>query len=425
LFLENVRNEITEQVKRLRNHSCLVLWCGNNEISEGWFNWGWQKQYKYSKADSAAIIKNYHKLFRKIIPDVLREHIYGKVNYWTSSPLFGWGKKESLIHGDSHYWGVWWGNEPFETYRTKVGRFMSEYGFQSFPAVSTIKSFYDSSAINFNSPAFKNHQKHPKGFETIQTYMEWDFKIPKSPDEYIYVSQLLQSYGMQTAIEVHRTAKPWCMGTLFWQLNDCWPAISWSAIDYSKTPKALYYHLKELYDNVLISVKKENDSLKIFLVSDSLKSMKGELKVTAKSFAGKTIFNKNLQLYIEPSSSQSYLYLTDAALQGIDTKNSYLKIEWTSGNKRVQKFYYFSKPKDLYLSRAEIKTVKDPAKGIIKISSNTLAKNVFVSIDNGAVILSDNFFDLEAGEEKEVKILSPAKNLNSLKLYSLNNLSYK
>jgi beta-mannosidase len=425
LFLENIRSEITEQVKRLRNHPCLALWCGNNEISEGWYNWRWQRQYKYSKADSATIIKNYNKLFRKTIPDILKEQIPGKANYWPSSPLFGWGRKESLIHGDSHYWGVWWGNEPFETYQKKAGRFMSEYGFQSFPVVSTIRSFCDSSAINFKSPALKNHQKHPKGFEIIHTYMEKDFKIPKAPDEYIYVSQLLQSYGMQIAIEAHRTAKPWCMGTLFWQFNDCWPGISWSAIDHSKTPKAFYYHLKEFYDNVLISVKKENDSLKIFIVSDSLKPMKGELKVTAKIFGGKTIFSKNLQLYVEPNSSQAYLYLTDAALQGIDIKNSYLKIEWISGNKKVQKLYYFSKPKDLDLTRTEIKTVKDPAKGTIKISSNTLAKNIFVSIDDGAVILSDNFFDLEAGEEKEVKILSPVKNLNSLKLYLLNNLSYK
>jgi beta-mannosidase len=425
LFLNNVRIEITEQVKRLRNHPCLALWCGNNEVSEGWYNWGWQKQYKYSESDSAAIIKNYNKLFEEIIPTVLKEQIPGKYNYWPSSPLFGWGRKESLIRGDSHYWGVWWGNEPFEAYGKKVGRFMSEYGFQSLPAVSTIKSFYDSSAIHFNSPALKNHQKHPKGFETIQTYMERDFRIPGTPDEYIYVSQLLQSYGMEMAIEAHRMAKPWCMGTLFWQLNDCWPGISWSAIDYYKTPKAFYYHLKELYDNVLISVKKENDSLKIFLVSDSLTPMKGELKVTAKSFSGKIIFTKNLKLNIEPNSSQAYLYLTNADLKNTDIKNSYLKIQLTSGNKKVQKLYYFSRPKDLDLTRAEIKVAEDRVKGTVRVSANTLAKNIFVSIDSGAVISSDNFFDLEPGEEKEIKILSPVKNWNSLKIYSLNNLSYK
>jgi beta-mannosidase len=425
LFVDNIRNEIAEQIKRLRNHPCLALWCGNNEISEGWYNWGWQKQYKYSKSDSAALFKSYNKLFRKIIPDLLKEHVPGKVNYWPSSPAFGWGRKESLIHGDSHYWGVWWGNEPFEIYEKKVGRFMSEYGFQSYPSVSTIKSFYGDGAISFSSPAFKNHQKHPKGFETIEAYMERDFKIPKAPDEYVYVSQLLQSYGMQTAIEAHRRAKPWCMGTLFWQLNDCWPAVSWSAIDYTKTPKAFYYHLQELYNNILLSVKNENDSLKIFLVSDSLRSMKGELKVTVKYTGGKTLTSKTANITVEPNSSQAYMYFTGAELKSIDSKNTYFKIEWISGNKKLRKLYFSAKPKELNLIRADIKSTYDREKGTLKLSSNTLAKNVFVSIDNGGVVLSDNFFDLEAGEEKEIKIISLIKDLKSLKFYTLNNLSYK
>jgi beta-mannosidase len=255
--------------------------------------------------------------------------------------------------------------------------------------------------------------------------MERDFRIPKTSDEYIYVSQLLQSYGMQMAIEAHRRAKPWCMGTLFWQLNDCWPAISWSAIDYSKTPKAFYYHLKELYNNVLISVKKENDSLKIFLVSDSLKPMKGELKITVKYFSGQTLTTKSLTLNIEPNSSQACQYFTNSELKSIDPKNSYFKIEWTAGNKKVQKLYFAAKPKELNLVKAEIKSTYDREKGTIKLSSNTLSKNVFVSIDNGAVILSDNFFDLETGEEKEIKLLSPVKDIKSLKFYTLNNLSYK
>ncbi len=116
-FVENVKQEVTQQVKRLRNHPCLALWCGNNEIDEGWHNWGWQKQYQYSKKDSATIWNNYTNLFQKVIPSNYKRKMILKLHYWPSSPSIGWGHKESLTRGDSHYWGVWWGNEPFENYK--------------------------------------------------------------------------------------------------------------------------------------------------------------------------------------------------------------------------------------------------------------------------------------------------------------------
>jgi beta-mannosidase len=136
-YVENVKQEITEQIKRLRSHPSLALWCGNNEVDEGWQNWGWQKQYKYSKKDSAKIWNDYDNLFHNVIPQIVKEQ-NPSVYYWPSSPSIGWGHKESLQQGDSHYWGVWWGNEPFETYTKKVGRFMSEYGFQAMPDIQYI-----------------------------------------------------------------------------------------------------------------------------------------------------------------------------------------------------------------------------------------------------------------------------------------------
>jgi len=136
-FVLNVSEEIKQQVERLRNHTSIALWCGNNEVDEGWKNWGWQKQYHYSKLDSISIWKDYTSLFQKIIPEIVKKYDSQR-NYWQSSPSIGWGHKESLQQGDSHYWGVWWGMEPFDVYKEKVGRFMSEYGFQGMPSLNCL-----------------------------------------------------------------------------------------------------------------------------------------------------------------------------------------------------------------------------------------------------------------------------------------------
>ena len=206
-FLKNVSDEISDQVARLRNHPSIALWCGNNEIEEGWNNWGWQKQYGYSAKDSAAIYANYKKLFLNNIPDQLNRLDAGRV-YYPSSPAHGWGRKESLTSGDLHYWGVWWGLEPFEKYNDKVGRFVSEYGFQSFPAGESYSRFLSKESMNLNAAAFKNHQKHPTGFETISKYMEREYLVPSRFKDYAYVTQLLQASAMTTAIGAYRRNKP-------------------------------------------------------------------------------------------------------------------------------------------------------------------------------------------------------------------------
>jgi beta-mannosidase len=164
-FLENVKQEVIDNVIRLRNHPSIALWCGNNENDEGWHNWGWQKHFNYSKSDSTEIWTNYKKVFHELIPGVLDSLLSKNENrYWSSSPSLGWGRKESLTQGDVHYWGVWWGKEPFEIYNDKVGRFVSEYGFQGMPSMETLSKVLSKEEMNFQSEAFKNHQKHPTGY---------------------------------------------------------------------------------------------------------------------------------------------------------------------------------------------------------------------------------------------------------------------
>lgn len=254
LFLDNVKKEAEYQVQRLNKFNCVILWCGNNEISEGWNNWGWQKEFNYSAGDSSKIWKDYVKLFEEILPGVVTK--FSDRPYISTSPKHGWGRKQSLTEGDCHYWGVWWGMEPFETYEKKVPRFMSEYGFQGMPDLRSLGEFIRPGHLHLDSADLKSHQKHPTGFETINKYMEMYYRRPKDINSYVYLTQLLQADAIRHAVTAHRLNQPYCMGTLVWQWNDTWPVTSWSVIDHYGRKKAAYYELKRLYKEPFLPVYK-------------------------------------------------------------------------------------------------------------------------------------------------------------------------
>jgi beta-mannosidase len=419
-FLENVKEEVKQLAERLNTHPSLALWCGNNECDEGWNNWGWQKQYKYSPSDSLKIWQDYQKLFHELIPSVLKE-ISPAIGYWPSSPSIGWGKKESLNTGDSHYWGVWWGNEPLGNYATKTGRFMSEYGFQSLPALYTFKQVCDTAQLNLNSPCVKNHQKNSKGFETIRSYMEKEYKIPSGFDEYIYVSQLLQFKAMTMAIEAHRKNKPRCMGTMFWQMNDCWPSVSWSAMDYYKNNKAFAYHLRSLYSNFLLSIEDKGNRYDLIIVSDSAREASGKLKIELKDFSGKNLYSKDTLIKVKADTVQLIYSLPKMKLTGIERQAAYLSAGFSIANKTYKTLHYFVKPKDLLLKQADIKWNIDPKTNILTVSADQLIKNLFISINDGSVTLTENYFDLEAGEIRKLQ-LPPGTGKTSPVFYSLNSI---
>ena len=262
-----------------------------------------------------------------IIPNLIKElhptSIVGSAPYHSSSPLIGWGHKESLTQGDSHYWGVWWGMEPFELYQKKVGRFMSEYGFQGMPEINTLQAVSDSSALTLNSVSVNSHQKHPKGFETIQTYMNRTYSIPTDFKKYNYASQLLQRDGLKIAIEAHRRSMPYCMGTLYWQLNDCWPVTSWSSIDYNYKPKAAYYEVKNLFSDIIISVNKVDSSFSINVISNKIIDINAELIMNVKNFSAKVLLQKTVTVKIKKTSSSPYYVIKEDDLKNFDKKVSY------------------------------------------------------------------------------------------------------
>ncbi len=243
-FLSTVKEEIEENVIRLRNHPCIALWCGNNEIEVAYNNWGWQEQFGYTESTNFKIWKDYENLFHKMIPEIIKE-LDPNRDYTPTSPLSNWGTAENFNHSSMHYWGVWHGKEPFENFEKNVGRFMVEYGFQSFPSMETIQKFAPDSSLNLDSEIMKTRQKSYIGNGLILKHINQYYNEPKSFTEFVELSQKTQAKGMQMAIEAHLAKKPHCMGSLFWQLNDCWPGPSWSVIDYYGNKKEAYFTVKE------------------------------------------------------------------------------------------------------------------------------------------------------------------------------------
>ena len=247
-FVQNVQEEVTHNIQRLRNHPCLALWCGNNEMEVAWKNWGWQEKFGYSQADSAEIWNNYQKLFHQLIPNIIEKES-PEIAYTPTSPLSNWGTPESFNRSSMHYWGVWHGGEPFESFEHNVGRFMVEYGFQSYPDMSTIRKFSDSEDRTLDSEVMKNRQKSYIGNGEIEKMITKYYHAPKDFEEFVMLSQQVQADALKMAIESHLSNKGHCMGTLFWQLNDCWPGPSWSTIDYYGNKKPAYFSVKELFSD--------------------------------------------------------------------------------------------------------------------------------------------------------------------------------
>ena len=343
-FLDNARIEAEEQVKRLASHPSLALWCGGNEISEGYYNWGWQKSLSWSEEDDQAIKAGYDALFESLLPQVV-ERFDGTRPYWPSSPSKGWGRAESLTQGDVHYWGVWWGEQPYEMYREKVGRFNSEYGYQSYPDYSTLLKIAQGEPLGKDAEVIAAHQKHARGTRQIDDFIKRYYPNvePKDFEEYVHLSQLSQAYGMEVAIEAHRTAKPYNMGTLYWQLNDAWPVTSWSSIDYYGNPKVFHERLKTLYAPVLLSVDWKDYG--VFVTSDLLRDIDGTLKVVVCDLEDQPLFEQKVEVQMNANENRKYDVegLCDCLLNA-DLHKVYVKLELTEGETLIagRECHYFA-----------------------------------------------------------------------------------
>jgi beta-mannosidase len=403
-FLKTAAKEAQEQVERLRQHPCMALFCGNNENNEAWNNWGWQMQF--NEAQRKQLWRDYTILFNDLLPTYVN-NFGGGIPYWESSPRYGRANNKSLTEGDSHYWGVWHSEEPFEMFDKKVPRFMSEYGFQSFPEWATIESFTTPEDRQLESKVMLSHQKHPRGNALIAEYMKRDFRPTKNFEDFVYVSQLLQAEGMRTGIEAHRRNKPYCMGTLYWQLNDVWPVASWSSIDYYGRWKALQYYAKNAYTPVIVLPTQEEDIIKLYGVSDLAEPVNVTLQVRALTLDG-TVLSDVTKPDITLKSDSSHMIwqgYTKTVLDRRKPENCVVECTLKSADGQIlsRRLFYLVPPKKLNLSNAKVNVkVEQVNDGYqLTVQSERLAKNVFLSTSNKGGF-SDNYFDLLPGEQKKV-----------------------
>jgi beta-mannosidase len=396
-YIENVRQEAIDNVKRLRNHPSIALWCGNNEVDEAWHNWGWQEPF--TPDQRARIWEDYQTIFHTILPQVVAEHDSNRY-YWSSSPKFGRGNHRSLNEGDNHYWGVWHDAEPFSVFNRKIGRFMSEHGFQSFPPMETIDYFTDKEDLSFDCPVMMVHPKHPRGNQLIQTYMERDFPAPRDFGEFVYFSQVLQAEGMRIAMEAHRRAMPYCMGSLYWQLNDCWPVVSWSSIDYFGRWKALHYFAKKAYAPIIVSPVEEDDKTNVYIISDLHEDHEGILLLNLFDSSGNSLWQQEINVTAKANSST--LIFEKETLKLLHNKDKtalVLSVDYKEKGKTVaSNLYYFVPPKDLKLQdpaiESQVSRIENKDLISITLKSKSLAKSVYLSMPGVSGFFSDNFFDL-------------------------------
>ena len=408
-YLENIQQEAIDQVKRLRNHASIALWAGNNENSEGWHRWGWQSEK--SEEEKKEIWDNYLKVFDSILPNTVKE--LSQTPYWESSPKYGRGNPNYKTQGDAHDWWVWHDAYPFEHFEENVPRFMSEFGFQSFPSYEAIQYINQKDSIDIHTDAMKSHQKNSRGFQLIDEYMARDYKVPTNDEDYAYVSQLVQAKGITMGIEAHRRAKPYNMGTLFWQLNDCWPSISWSSIDYFGNWKALHYKAKKSFENVLITSKLNGNIIETTIINDSFKNKKGNLELQLLDFNGKVLWSETKSIVVGKNSNKKYFAL--------HVDENYRNTVFVTKFKEAVSLFYLEKPKNLQLQKVEIKRVVSKSKNgfTIKLFSSTLQKDLFLStIKKGH--FSDNYFDLLPNETKTIFFETKVNVMDDLKIKSLN-----
>ncbi|HSG28966.1 MAG TPA: glycoside hydrolase family 2 protein, partial [Candidatus Krumholzibacterium sp.] len=358
---------------------------------------------------------------------------YGNgVPYHPSSPRFGRGDARSLSEGDCHYWGVWHDGQPFEVFLDRTGRFMSEFGFQSFPDPATIASFAPEDETDEDSPSISCHQKHPRGNSLIREYMARDFPEPADFDDLVYLSQLLQARGVSMGIEAQRRAAPFCMGSLYWQLNDCWPAVSWSSIDYTGRRKALYYEAKRAFAPVLISPVVEDGRFRVYLIDDRSISeaddrIDGELIIETIGLEGLPRTETRVTGLVPSTIGPCFETDLEAVCLPSGVGSTLIRLTLTTGEKTspvrlppprpipprtiAERLFFPAAPKEMALPDPGLTvTVREAKDGYaILLESGNLARGVYLSFGETAGVFSDNWFDMAPGTGKTVSFVTRSR----------------
>ncbi len=426
-LLESIRHEAIDNVRRLRNHACLALWCGNNENQVAWYAWGWKEQFdKMDPKAAQTVFKQFEDQYFVVLPEVVERYGAG-APYTPSSPFFDRYQGQTATAGDRHYWGVWHAKEPISNYNVTRSRFFSEYGFQSFPSFGAVKVYApEPGDWDINSDVMMSHQRggaHANGL--IAAYLLNEYRTPKDFEEFLYMNHILQGDAIKTAIEAHRRDMPYCMGSLYWQINDCWPVASWSSRDYYGQWKALHYFARDAFRDVLVSPIEANDTLRVFAVSDRLKDFNGELKVSVMRFDGREVFSQAKKVRVAANCSHAlFTSALDKVLDGESRSGVFVRAELSAGGKLYANNYFLCRQKEVdYPAPALARNVESTRDGFtVTVSSDLFARGVCLSLDGVDYFVENNYFDILPGGSVTVKVttgLSRGDFEKQLKLRSL------
>ena len=421
-FEENLKAEFTEVVRRLRHHASMSVWCGNNEMEAQVLEDHWNGEFNELIPGMGGIRPVHHasnkqyydyiKLYEYILPKIMKAEA-PEAFYWPSSPSSG-GNYEDIYEeniGDAHYWGVWHGGDQFSDYRKHHFRFLSEFGFQSFPCMETVRSFTEPEDRNVFSEVMEMHQRNTAANGKIMNYLSATYRYPKNFDELLYCSQMLQLDAIRYGVEYFRRIRGTCMGTVVWQLNDIWPVASWASIDYYGRWKALHYGEKRFFAPVSITCEEHGRldqkpfvnslpipveySAALHVANETGETVKGTVRWQLRRPDSSVIRENEKDIEIAPYSGT---WLDKEIYNGLaDEREMHLYYEFVQDGKIVSsgsamfvapKHYHFADPK------LSVRVEGD----MVIVTSEGYAKGVCIESEDGNLRLSDNFFDMEKGE---------------------------
>lgn len=408
-FIANIRQEAIDNVKRLRNHACIALWCGNNECQDVMYGWGNRKKYYEERGVLPLLESQFKNMYFKCLPEVVAEYGSG-ISYRPSSPFAFEDTPSDGVNGDAHYWGVWHGRDSIGHYNVERARFFSEYGFQSFPEFESVKIYAPQKRDwSINSEVMMAHQRAGSyANNLIRDYMDKEFRTPDNFEHFLYVGMILQGDAIKTAMEAHRRDMPYCMGTLYWQHNDCWPVASWAARDYYGRWKAQQYFARQAYRDILVSPTVKDGVVKVHLVSDRRTNAKGKFTITALTLGGKKLAQVTRNVTAKALTSQViFSSALSNMLKGEKRENVIFAVRFeTAGAEPYTNVGYACRQKLMNYTHPNYSVDIEPAEGgyEVTVGSDVFARGVFLSLEGIENFFSDNYFDILPGEKRTIHV---------------------
>ncbi|MCQ2499000.1 MAG: glycoside hydrolase family 2 protein [Lachnospiraceae bacterium] len=423
-FEENIKAEIKDNLIRMRHHASLGLMCGNNEMEQ------FVKERVWVSKDSE--VRDYIIMYERIMPKMMAEYA-PQVYYWPASPSSGgsFDDPRDENRGDVHYWDVWHGNVPFSEYRKFYFRYLSEFGFQSFPSKKTVETFTDDERdMNIFSYIMERHQRNGAANGKIMNYMQQTYKYPTEFSTVIYASQLLQADAIRYGVEHFRRNRndSRCMGAVYWQFNDCWPVASWSSVDYCQRLKALHYYARRFFAPIMISCEEEGmlgsgqelvrvpfefkKSIRLNVTNETLKDEEIIVKWQLRNSKAEVLREEETRIMVPSLTS---VWLDRVELPNVNIYDEYVSFAaYKDGDKISEGTVIFSYPKYFRYENPELTYSVEGNR--ITVSAKNYAKSVEILNENEDLILSDNYFDLN-GDSKTVEVISG--DLNNIRLRSV------